>query len=362
MNMEYLMSLPELFNKPVQETELAVRYNEYVKENPKARRRDVAHALDVAEAEILDSQIGLQSLYLNGDFKSILKDLPSLGYVMILLRNDCAVHERKGIYSNVKVGGPMGMGLIISDDKRIDLRLFLKRWKHGYAVKETIGEVNRYSLQFFDAAGVAIQKLYLQPESDLQAFETLVETYANEDQAASLAVSDDVEAPSFAGDDEIDQAKLVEDWSNMTDVHQFMGLLKNHNISREQSFKLVGKDFAERFDVNKLENTLLTLAEQQVPIMCFVGNQGGIQIHSGEINKVVTMGDWLNVLDPEFNLHLLMSGVTSGWLIRKPSSDGIITSLELYDVKSNQVAQFFGKRVEKKPENLKWRAVAESVL
>ncbi|MCV2403387.1 hemin-degrading factor [Marinomonas sp. C2222] len=356
------MSLPELFNKPVQETELAVKYSDYVKENPKARRRDVAKAIEVTELEVIESQIGLQSLYLNGDFKSLLKDLPNLGYVMILLRNEYAVHERKGIYSNVKVGGPMGMGLIISDDKRIDLRLFLKLWKHGFAVRETVGAVDRYSLQFFDAEGVAIQKLYLQPESDLQAFETLVKTYANEEQNVAIELAEASAEESFAEDAEVDQAKLVEDWSNMTDVHQFMGLLKNHNVSREQSFKLVGSKFAQSFDVNKLEDVLQTVSKEQVPIMCFVGNKGGIQIHSGEVNKIVKMGDWLNVLDPEFNLHLLMSGVTSGWVIRKPSSDGIITSLELYDADSNQVAQFFGKRVEQHPENLAWGAIAEGVI
>lgn len=356
------MSLSALFNKPVQETDLAGKYSDYVKENPKVRRHDVAKAIEVTELEVIENQIGLQSLYLNGDFKSLLKDLPSLGYVMILLRNDYAVHERKGICSNVKVGGPMGMGLIISDDKRIDLRLFLKRWKHGFAVKETVGAVDRYSLQFFDAEGVAIQKLYLQPESDLQAFETLVKTYANEDQNVSFELAEAAPEESFAEDAEVDQAKLVEDWSNMTDVHQFMGLLKNHNVSREQSFKLVGSQFAQSFDVNKLEDVLQTVSKEQVPIMCFVGNKGGIQIHSGEVNKIVKMGDWLNVLDPEFNLHLLMSGVTSGWLIRKPSSDGIITSLELYDADSNQVAQFFGKRVEQNPENLAWRAIAEGVI
>ncbi|MEO9274836.1 ChuX/HutX family heme-like substrate-binding protein [Marinomonas sp. 5E14-1] len=356
------MSLPELFNKPIQETDLAIKYSHYVKENPKARRRDVAKGITVSELEVIESQIGLQSLRLNGDFKSLLKDLPSLGYVMILLRNDYAVHERKGIYGNVKVGGPMGMGLIISDDKRIDLRLFLKHWKHGFAVKETVGAVDRYSLQFFDAEGVAIQKLYLQPESDFQAFETLLKTYVSEDQSATITLEETTAEESFAVDEKVDKAKLFEDWSNMTDVHQFIGLLKSHNISREQSFRLVGNEFAQRFDTDKLENVLQTASKEQVPIMCFVGNKGGIQIHSGEVNKIVKMGDWLNVLDPEFNLHLLMSGITSAWVIRKPTVDGIITSLELYDADSNQVAQFFGKRVERDPENLAWRAIAEAIV
>lgn len=356
------MSLETLFVRPIQETELALQYNKHLENNPKARRRDVAQALSVSEAETLSNQVGLQSIYLNSDFKSMLKDFPNLGYVMILLRNDYAVHERKGIYGNVKVGGPMGMGLIISDDRRIDLRLFLKRWKHGFAVKETLETGDRYSLQFFDEAGVAIQKLYLQPESDLQAFESLVKTYANDNQEAPLVLSDIPVLADFAADSEVDRAKLIGDWSNMTDVHQFMGLLKEHNVSREQAFNLVGEEFAERFEPSKLEETLTKLAKEQIPIMCFVGNHGGIQIHTGEIHRVVKLGDWLNILDPEFNLHLLTSGVTNAWVVRKPSNDGIITSLELYDADSNQVAQFFGKRVERNPENPQWKALVEAIL
>lgn len=356
------MPLENRFSRPALKTQLNQQYDQHMTENPKMRRRDIASALGVSEAQLIDEQIGLQSIRLNGSFKDIIKALPTLGYVMILLRNDYAVHERKGIYSNVKVGGPMGMGLIISDDRRIDLRLFLKRWKHGFAVKETLEKGDRYSLQFFDEAGSAIQKLYLQPESDFQAFDDLIKDHANEDQETPIALSDIPTTENFAEDSKVNKEKLITDWSNMTDVHQFMGLLKEHNVSREQAFNLVGKKFAERFEPAKLEETLTKLAEEQIPIMCFVGNHGGIQIHSGEINRVVKMGDWLNILDPEFNLHLLTSGITSAWVVRKPSDSGIITSLELYDAESRQIAQFFGQRTERKPENPKWKALIEATL
>lgn len=357
------MLLETLFTRPVQETELTQQYNQYLESNPKSRRRDIAQALSVSEADIVTNQISLQSLHLNNDFRSIIKDLPSLGYVMILLRNNYAVHERKGIYENVKIGGQTGMGLVISDDRRIDLRLFLGRWKHGFAVRESLGSGDRYSLQFFDETGAAIQKLYLQPESDLQAFESLLKAYANEDQEVSLTLSKNkAVASSTVDNSDVDQEKLIEDWSNMTDVHQFMGLLKHHNVSREQSFKLIGTQYAEVFSVNKLEETLHKIVQEAISIMCFVGNKGGIQIHTGVIHKVAKMGDWLNILDPEFNLHLLMSGVANAWLIRKPSSNGIITSLELYDANGDQIAQFFGQRTEGKSENPQWRALIEAML
>ena len=356
------MSLDALFDRPSAKSSLVEKYIAFKKEYPKARQRDVAQGLTVPEAELISNQLGVQSLYLNGDFSSLLKDLPSLGYVMILMRNDYAVHERKGIYENVKVGGPMGMGLIISSDNRIDLRLFLRRWKHGFAVRERLQTGERLSLQFFDESGVAIQKLYLQDNSNVEAYEQLLSRYRNTDQSTAIDFVEAAEPAPLVDITAIDQQALQEDWSNMTDVHQFVGLLKKYAVTREQAFDIVGEKYAQAFDVTKLKAVLNRLAEDQVPIMCFVGNNGGIQIHSGEIHSVVEMGDWLNVLDPEFNLHLLMSGVKKGWLVRKPTSDGIITSLELYDDQSRQVAQFFGKRIEKSPENLAWRHAAEATL
>jgi hypothetical protein len=40
--------------------------------------------------------------------------------------------------------------------------------------------------------------------------------------------------------------------------------------------------------------------------MCFVGNRGCIQIHTGPVKNIKIMGPWLNVMDPGFNLHRLV--------------------------------------------------------
>ncbi|ETX09931.1 hemin degrading factor [Marinomonas ushuaiensis DSM 15871] len=354
------MPLQSKFDRSDVETELAQKYQQYVAENPKARRRDIAEVLNISEAALLDAQAGVQSIRLKNEVKEIIEALPTLGYVMTLMRNDNAVHERKGIYQNIKING--AMGLIIADDRKIDLRLFLSRWKHVFAIKESTNSGDRYSLQFFDGQGVAIQKIFLQPDSDVQAYEALLDLHTETDQTSPLVFSAVEEKPASTNTDKVDQKALIEDWSNITNVHQFMGLLKHHNVTREQAFKLVGKKYAEPFTPSKLEDVLNKASQGAIPIMCFVGNNGGIQIHTGVVNKIVTMGDWLNVLDPEFNLHLLMSGVASAWVVRKPTTDGNITSLELYDKNSDQIAQFFGQRTEGELENTQWKALAESVL
>jgi putative hemin transport protein len=354
------MTLNELFKRPVIETELRQSYNHHISENPKSRQRDIACALVVSEAALIDEQCGVQSFRLRTEFASLIESLPKLGYIMTLMRNDCAVHERKGFYQNVHVNG--AMGLVVGDDKKIDLRLFLSQWKHGYAVRENLGSGERYSLQFFNEAGIAIQKIFLQKESDLQKYKLLIENYKHEDQSSRVKFKNTKIIKKTANDDVVDQKKLFEDWKKMTNVHHFIGVLKRHNVDRQQAFRLVGRKYAEEFSTKKMELVLEQIVERKISLMCFVGNQGGIQIHTGVINKVKAMGPWLNILDREFNLHLLETSIATAWLVRKPTIDGIITSLELYDAEGRQVAQFFGERKEGQRENTHWQRLAEGVL
>lgn len=354
------MTLNKLFNRPVIETELRKSYKHYVSENTKSRQRDIACALFMSEAALIDEQCGVQSLRLRTEFAPLIESLPKLGYIMTLMRNDSAVHERKGVYQNVHING--AMGLVIADDKKIDLRLFLSQWKHGYAVREKLGSSERFSLQFFNEAGIAIQKIFLQKESNLQQYQALIEQYVHEDQVGQVEFKSTITVKKFTDDNQVDRKKLLDDWKDMTNVHHFIGMLKRHNVDRQQAFRLVGCGYAEEFSTKKMELVLEQIAERKIPMMCFVGNQGGIQIHSGVINKVKAIGSWLNILDPEFNLHLLETSVATAWLVRKPTIDGIITALELYDSEGRQVAQFFGERKEGQRENTHWQQLAESVL
>ena len=357
------MQLAEYFNRPLQNTELRNSYSDFIAIYPKTRQRDIAQALSVSEAALVDEQLGLQSIRLKPEFKSLIEDLPKLGYIMNLTRNNYAVHERKGVYQNVKINGPMG--LVIADDKKIDLRLFLSKWKHVYAVREMATQGDRYSLQFFDQAGVAVQKIFLQKESNLDHYRYLLESYVSDNQSDSVVFLDrDQDRKDSPADisASVNVQQLIIDWQSMTDVHQFIHILKKHNVERQQTFRLVGSEYAEEFSPAELERVLSSAAEMKLPIMCFVGNTGSIQIFSGKINRVKPMGPWLNILDPEFNLHLMETGITEAWLVRKPTADGIVTSLEFYDVDGKQIVQFFGQRQEKHKENPLWTQLAESVL
>jgi putative hemin transport protein len=338
---------------------LSLRFQELSEQQPNLRRRDIADKLDVPEAALIDQQCGLRSVRLLPEFADIINFLPRLGYIMTLTRNESAVHERKGCYENVSVKGPMG--LVIANDRKIDLRIIVSRWSSGYAVQEKVAQGFRYSLQFFDTAGMAIQKIFLQEQSDALAYQELVESYVFKDaEVASYTPID--ESVEYVESTSVDRQALMGDWQKMTNVHQFFGMLKKYKVSREQAFSIVAAPLAQKFDQSLLEDFLQKIAATDLSIMCFVGNRGNIQIHTGAIDTIKTVGPWLNILDPEFNLHLLIDNVATGWVVRKPTEDGDVTSVELYDKEGETIAQFFGQRVEGNPENSQWRGFVNDLL
>ena len=86
-----------------------------------------------------------------------------------------------------------------------------------------------------------------------------------------------------------------------------------------------------------------------------------IQIHSGPVKRLATLGPWFNVLDPEFNLHLHEEHIVHTWVTRKPTADGTVTALELFDARGELIATLFGQRKPGIPELEAWRHIVHAV-
>ncbi|WP_121812273.1 hemin-degrading factor [Mucilaginibacter kameinonensis] len=328
---------------------LKEQYLAFKAENPKKRIRDIATALNVSEAELLMTGIGENVTILENKFEDLLKEITGLGYVMALTRNEYCVHERKGVYE--KVSFSTHAGLVLGPD--IDLRLFMSQWKLGFAVEDN----NLKSFQFFDANGVAIHKIYLTDKSNAETYHELVARFRKEDQQAVVLLPTEPAAKPNISDDEVDVAAFQHAWTALQDTHEFFGLLKRFNLNRTQALRLAPAGFAKQINVDDFKTVMQSCAAKQVPIMVFVGNHGCIQIHTGTVTRIVEMDVWFNVLDPEFNLHLRMDAIASVWHVIKPSSDGDINSLELFDNKGEMIVQIFGKRKPGLPELNEWREV-----
>ena len=335
-----------------QAEQLKQQWKEFHQRNPKTRIRDAARLLDSSEAELVASGCGNTAVRLKNHWADIIKDLETLGEVMALTRNDNAVHEKTGQYQNIRIMGNIGLVL----DPAIDLRLFLNHWHSGYAVEEPLDDGGvRQSLQFFDIDGQAIHKVYMTENSDQFAYRTLVGAYTADDQTIVQRVFSHPAPPPERADAEIDVDGFRTHWKALQDTHDFYELLKTFGVSRLQGLRLGGEDLARRVDAHAYKPLLETAAEKELSIMVFVGSPGVVQIHTGPIHMLWQNPEWFNILDPGFNLHLRTGAVDSSWVVRKPTVDGDVHSLECYDSNGKTIMQLFGARKPGQAEDPLWR-------
>lgn len=345
---------------PLNPTELKIRYANYKLENPKKRIRDAAKDLAVSELELLSLSVGEHVTRLRPEPKTLLSEIEALGEVMALTRNEFVVHERKGVYSNLSFMDGHNMGLVVNPD--IDLRLFMGQWKSIYAVVlETRGR-KLYGFQFFNARGEAVHKIYLTPKSIQAIYLQLVEKYKADDQSIGTTVDKSVVEPKeYAKDEEVDILAFHKEWIQMEDTHHFFGMLGKHQLARQQALRLAPKGYAYQVDNDAIKRVMHQAAKEEVPIMVFVHSRGCIQIHTGKVKKIVELGDWFNIMDPMFNLHLNTRGVDQTWVVFKNTKEGLVTSIELFDEQGELIVYCFGKRKPGIPELASWRKLVHTL-
>ena len=341
--------------------ELKARYQLLKQRKPEIRAKNAAEELGVSEGSLLAAHVGDGVTRLANRAEDILKAVLPLGEVMALTRNEYCVHERKGVYDNYHFfsHGKSHMGLFLNPD--IDLRLFMDHWKYSFSAIEKTTRVPRKSLQFFDKEGMAIHKIYLTPKSDEAAYEALVETHRNIRQ--DTYIDSEAYAPDDinTSDSEIDWEEFRMAWKNLRDTHDFQPMLRQFGVRREQALKGVGEEFAYQVRNDSARRVLELVRDRQCEMMVFVGNRGCIQIHTGPVKKLKQYGPWFNVLDPTFNLHLREDQIARTWVTKKPTEDGTVTALEIFDTNSKLIATFFGKRKPGIPELELWREIISEI-
>lgn len=328
-------------------------------ENPHLRIRNAAEKLGVSEAELVATQAGDTVTRLRPEFAAILTEVEKLGKVMGLTRNDECVHERKGVYLNPDFSSPHA-GLFVGED--IDMRIFIMHWDKAFAVAEKSEHGDRKSLQFFGKDGLAIHKIYLTKDSNEDAFDALVAQFKSDNQSAEETT---VEVPlniNEKPDAEIDITAFKDAWVNLKDTHEFFGMLRKFGVTRTQALRLApGEEYAQKIEKDTIVKMLEGAAAQKLPIMVFVGNRGNIQIHTGLVRKTMWHNEWFNIMDPDFNLHLDTSKIAQTWIVRKPTEDGMVTAIEVFNEMGEIIVQFFGKRKPGIPELQEWRELVASL-
>lgn len=313
------------------------------KENAKMRERDLAKQLGISEAEYLEAWIGHGVERLNVDLGTFFPMLKDAGEVMALSRNESAVHEKIGTYEGFSSNKHASIVL----GPQIDLRIFGKHWVHGYHVtKQLDSGATQRSFQFFDATGTAVHKVFARAETDLEQWDKIRETLATNAPSTPVfkLLETKASGPSSISNDAL--AGLQTDWAALQDTHSFQAMLRKHKLPRLDAIRLVGEKFTTQLAGDSLELLFNRLPDDNLPVMIFVRNVGILQIHSGPITNIKSMGPWLNVLDDGFHLHLRLDQIASTWLVRKPTKRGDIFSIEAFDAAGNQIILINGYRRE----------------
>jgi len=326
---------------------------------PGIRIREAAKELGTSEAELLATKVDEGVVRLQASWPDLLKSFRSLGRVMSLTRNDSCILEHKGPFQEIDImgEGARAMATVIGP---IETRVFFNAWHSAFAVTEEKSDRVLKSIQVFDRAGEAVTKIYLQEKSDETAYHKLVNDFAAPEQRREVS-TEPYPIEEFGGP--ADKVAFLNDWSELKDTHDFFGMLRKHNVHRYHALEIASGKFTYQVDASLVPKQILDEASaSKMPIMIFAGNRGNLQIHQGKVRtiRVLSQGhggaqNWLNVLDPDFNMHLRMDFVHTAWVVKKPTTEGHVTSVELFDKERNLIAQFFGLRKPGIPEREEWR-------
>lgn len=324
---------------------------------PQLRIRDAAKRLGVTELELLATTVGEHTIRLQGDWASLLIEFKKLGKVMSLTRNEGCVLEHKGTFQKIDIQGeaPYQVATVIGP---IEQRVFFSGWKYGFAVINETPRGTMRSFQFFDKAGEAVMKVYLQEKSNLAAFDDIIQTYQAAEQEEEIVI-EAFSSPEYA--ESIDLEAFTHDWENMKDTHEFFGMLRKYKVHRLNAVKWINDKWAYEVDRLSARKILEVASAEKMPIMIFAGNKGNIQIHQGKVRTIRQMGSWLNVLDPDFNMHLNEDQIDCAFVVHKNTEDGLVSSLELFDKEGEMIAQFFGLRKPGIPQLPAWKNLVDSL-
>lgn len=242
----------------------------------------------------------------------------------------------------------------------VTLECFPRQWAAVLAVLAPVAGIAPRSLLCFDAHGALRHQWHVPAGSAGLAFEELVCALLHPDQR-DLPRPRPLVAPVEAA--HVDLAALEQGWSVLREPADFAGLLRRHGLRRLRAYRLVRDKFARPVSLDSVPALLSLGAARQTPLSLRCGNRGAVQRFEGALPLPAWQGDTLCVRQGGLRFSLSMRDVASVWRVRKPSVDGVVTTIELFDGQDERVLTISGARGYGRMELPSWRALlADSLL
>lgn len=321
------------------------------------RARQAAEQLGITEAQYVALSCGDGVHPLKMDLiRAFFERLPDLGEVMALTRNDQIVMEHHGVYPSPVFNDES----VVLNTRETDLRLKIMAWRFGFLVEEN----GRKSFQFFDRFGEAAHKIYITDHTDMTAFDLQVNEFTEVECPNRLLLTSPMERPVMSKALDVNPEVLRQEWRRLENVHHVNKLLKIYGLKRPEAYRHLQED-AHQLKHDSLKQLLSKAAETDLPLLMFVPNQTATQIHNGPVNKLLEMGPWFNVLDPKFNLHALLSGISESWVVKKYLDKSSVTSsVEFFNQNQEAVMMVYLHPEAREDDNFVqiWQEILNSLI
>ena len=195
------------------------RWLELKEQNPGKYARDIAGLMNISEAELTSARVGHDAQRLQGEIRDILGALENVGETKCICRNEYAVHEQVGAFTNQQLSGHAGLVL---NPRALDLRLFLHQWASVFYIKEATARGERQSIQFFDHHGDALLKVYATDNTDMAAWGEVLARFISAENAPLVLKAKEAVASTAQADAQTRNTVVIYTGSNGI----FVGYLK----------------------------------------------------------------------------------------------------------------------------------------
>lgn len=294
----------------------------------------------------------------NNAVRDIMRRALDFGHVMAQTGNDFAVMERTGVAMRLEregdapatnAGGDaqgrnVAGGYVGGD---IDLNFNFDAWRHAFAVtrRGNDGNVTR-SLEFFDAHGDAVHRLYLRNEAAGGLFDMLARDFRAPEQRLSLEAAPALAKAEEKPDSAIDVRQFRQAWLGMADAGQFGAIMADYGVTREQALRLAPPGMARQLGREAVRLLLDDVVRHRLPIMVLAGNAGITQRYTGLITNVAGDAAICAAQAPGFSLRLRDSAFRSGYAVRRAG----VTSVEFFGKDGELAVAFLGVRERARPQ------------
>lgn len=322
---------------------------------PAARPHDCAAALGVSEAELLASRCGGDVVRLQAAAE-VLQALPSLGDVRAVTAGAHAELEADCCFTDVRLDGRGGS----LRDGGVRLTFVPAHWRHVFAILP-VRSAGRYgALCFFGADGKALHEIRLTARSEPAAWRALLGRHAARSQHPAFTPVAPPAAASHGDHRPVDQAALAAAWSAVQTPQDAGALCGRAGITRLQALRALGAPWARRVPVATLQQTLRLAAAERTRLTLTAVNRACLQARSGPVDVLGEADGWFSVSSDDFRLRLRQAALDSAWIVRVPTRDGLVSSLEVYDGRC-LVASVEAERRPGRREPADWRRLLAHV-